>query len=287
MFTISYKTKTKFISEILKQENINEIKKPSMFSKIGLGKKEFADIYFHGGALDKEAISNIENAKVVIVNSLTSKEELQDSLTIQEDKIKVLYPAVDIEYEKPKEVKKRVCEKLEIDPDKKIIFFTAKNFKSSGIIEFLNIIMYLNDQNFIAVILGDKKQTYNLRFQLSKVDIGDKILLLEDYENIDELFLASDVFLLPTHNKNFASNILKAMYCKCAVFTTVENAAKEVIDVFSTMESPSDRSMQFKLDALLGNKEDLKLIQKQNRKTAKKFTLEKQLDRFNNLLISI
>ncbi len=82
--------------------------------------------------------------------------------------------------------------------------------KASGVIEFINVVMQLNFKNMIAIIAGDKKQITNIKFQLSKYDVKDKLILLEDYENIDELFLASDIFLLPTHTQNFASNIFKS-----------------------------------------------------------------------------
>ena len=282
--TINYKTKTKLIDKLLNQENITELEKQSFLNKLTFKKKQFADIYFHIGQLDSSAIENIKKAKKIIVNSLTSQQQLLNELQTPREKIELIYPSIDIEYEKPKKVKKKLCEKLEIDPEKKIVFFTAKNMKASGVTEFINIVMQLNFKNMIAIIAGDKKQITNLKFQLSKFDVGEKLILLEDYENIDELFLASDVFLLPTHTKNFASNILKAMYCKCAVFTTVNNAAKELIDVFSTMETPQDRSIVFKIDALLQNKADMKLIKNQNRKTAKQYTLDKNLQKINEII---
>ena len=285
--TINYKTKTKLIEELLKGEGITELKKQSTLSKLTFRKKEFADIYFHSGNIDKDSIANIENVKKVIVNSLSSQHQLLEELEVPKEKIEVIYPAISIEYKKPKEIKVKICEKLEINKDKKIVFFTANNLKSSGVIEFINIVMQLNLKDTIAIVAGDKKQITNLKFQLSKFDIEDKLVLLEDYEDINDLFLAADVFLLPTHNKNFASSILKAMFCKCAVFTTVNNAAKELIDVFSTMESPEDRSIQFKLTALLQNKQDLKLIKKQNRKVAKEYTLENQLQKVKEIITSI
>lgn len=281
--TVNYKTKTKLIEEFLKNENIKELEKRSFVNKLTFKKKDYADIYFHSGQFDDESNENIQNAKKVIVNSLASKNFLLKQ-GISSEKIELIYPSINMKYNKPKEMKEKICEELNIDSDKKIVFFTARNLKSSGVIEFLNIVMSLNLKDTIGIIAGDKKQINNLKFKLSKFDLEDKLILLEDYENIDNLFLASDVFLLPTHNKNFASNILKAMYCKCAVFTTVNNAAKEVIDVFSTMETPEDRSMQFKLSALLQNEEDLKLIKKQNRKIAKEYTLDKQLEKLNTLL---
>ena len=284
---INFKTKTKLIEKLLEQENISLLDKRSVFNKLTFRKKEFADIYFHSGQIDKEVIENIQNAKKIIVNSLTSEAQLIKELKVPKEKIEVIYPAINVEYKKPKEVKKEICEKLEIDVNKKIVFFTAKNLKASGVKEFINIVVQLNFKNMIAIIAGDNKQITSLKFQLSKFDVNDKLILLEDYENINDLFLSADVFILPTHTKNFASNILKAMYCKCAVFTTANNASKEVIDVFSTMEHPEDRSMQFKVDALLQNKEDMKLIKKQNRKIAKEYTLEKTLIKINNIIASV
>ncbi len=40
----------------------------------------------------------------------------------------------------------------------------------------------------------------------------------------------------------------------------------------------------FKIDALLQNKADMKLIKNQNRKIAKEYTLDKQLSKVNEIL---
>lgn len=285
--TINYKNKTKLISKLLEDENIIELEKRSVINKISFKKKEFADVFFHTGQIfDSETIKNIQNAKKVIVSADIAKKELLEKVDVSADKVDVIYPAIDMKYRKPKEVRKELSQKLGIDPDKKIILFTGRNLKSSGVIDFINMVMKLNFKNMIAIVAGDKKQIYNLRFKLSKLDVGDKLLLIEDYKNIDELFLLSDIFILPTYNQNFAVNILRAMYCKCAVFTTVDNAACEVIDVFSTMETPHDRSMQFKVDALLQNKADMKLIKNQNREKAKQYTLDKQLKKVQEIIAS-
>ena len=286
MTTISYKAKSKLIDELLKKDDIKLLEKQSLFSKIGFSKKEEADLYFHNGALDKEAIFSINASKKTIVNSQMLAKEVLKKIPEAKEKLELIYPAVDLIYQNPKEIKKQVCEKLGIDSKKKIIFFTAQNLKANGVLDFINIIMQLNSQNIISIIASDKKQIFNLKFQLSKLDLEGKLLLLEDYKNMDELFLASDVFLLPTYNNNFAVNILKAMYCKCVVFTTVNNASKELIDTFSTMESPNDRSIIFKINAILQNKDDLKLIKNQNRKIAKNYTLEKQMQKIEAVIAS-
>jgi len=279
---IDFKKQTKLISKLLEDENIQKLPKKN-FLKGFFSKKEFAPFYFHSLQLDKKSIEKIKNAKKIFVNSIYSKEKIIKILDISNEKIEVIYPSIDIEYEKPKIVKKRVCQKFGIDNDKKIIFFTAKNLKNFGAKEFISIIKGLNHKNFVSFIAGNKKQITNLKLSLYKFDLEDKILFIEDYENIDELFLASDIFILPTHTKTFALNILKAMFCKCVVFTTASNMAKELIDTFSIMQDSYDRSIGFKVDALLQNDEDLKLIKKQNRKIAKNHTLEKNLKKIKDI----
>ncbi|MGM0518968.1 MAG: glycosyltransferase [Campylobacterota bacterium] len=285
--TVSYKTKNSLIDKILQKEQISLIKNDGLLSSLPFIKKRYADVHFTSGVLNKDEIKKVENSKITIVNSLASKYELINNYGIEEDKIKVIYPSVDIEYEKPKIVKQRVCEKLDIDSKKKLIFFTAKKFKNSGAREFIEVIFSLSEDNFQAIIAGDSNQITNLKFHLSKFNYSNKIVLVENHENIDELFLAADIFFLPTNYKAFAANVLKAMYCKCVVFTTAINHSKELIDIFSTMENPSDKSATFKIDAVLMQKEEMKSIKKQNRDIAKNYTLEKNLNRFEEILASI
>ncbi len=281
MKSISYKSKTKLIEKILEDKNLKEVSSSSLFGKI-LKKKENTDIYFHSGNLDKESLENIQNAKKVIVNSNRVKKELSEF----DEKLEVIYPSIDIKYDDIEKIKNDIYSQLNIENDKKTILFTAKNFKTSGVYDFLNIINFLNFKDFVAIIAGDKKEIANLRFKISRMDINEKLILLEDFKDIDKLFIASDIFLLPTTNKTFNTYILKAMYCKCAVFTTVINDASELVDVFSTMESSQDRSMQFKLDALLHDDNELKNIKEQNYNLAKEYTLEKQLERVKLIINS-
>ena len=182
----------------------------------------------------------------------------------------------------------KLCEELNIDPKTKLILFTAKNFKTSGVKEFLDICSSITYSDFKIIIAGEQKQISALQFQLPKYqNLQDKIILLENYKNIDELFLASDIFLLPTYNKTFSTNILKAMYCKCVVFLSIDNDAKEVVDVFASMDSPTDPSIAFKIDAVLLDKNELKKIKKENKKLAKEFELEANLNKMNSILENV
>lgn len=285
--TISYKIKNILIDELVKQENIEVLKQLSFFKNL-FSKKKYADVYFHSGLLDEKSIENILNAKITITNCFASMNEIIAKTKISHEKIKVIYSSINIDYKKPKEVKAKFCEEMQIDKKSKLLLFTAKNFKSSGIKEFLDMCASINYENFRIIIAGEEKQIYTLKFQLQKYpQLENKLILLADYKNIDDLFLASDVFVLPTYNKSFSTNIIKAMFCKCAVFVSIDNDAKEIVDVFASMDSPTDKSMIFKIDAILNGKDDLKLIKKQNHKLASEFTLSNNLAKINQILENV
>jgi glycosyltransferase involved in cell wall biosynthesis len=285
--TISYKTKNILIDNISIQENIEVLKDGNFILKL-FSKKKYADVYFHSGILDEKSIENILNAKMTVANCFASMNEIIAKTKISHEKIKVIYPSINTKYKKNNEIKDKVCEELQIDKKNRIILFTAKNFRTSGVKEFLDICSSISSEDFKVIIAGEKQQIRTLEFQIPKYQIlQDKIIMLEDYKNIDDLFLASDIFILPTYNKSFSTNIIKAMFCQCAVFVSLDNDAKEVVDVFASMDSPTDSTMNFKLDAVLNGKDDLELIKLENRKLAKEFSLSNNLAKFNAIIANI
>lgn len=285
--TILYKTKNILIEELEKQSNIEVLKEKNFFFNL-FSEKKYADVYFHSGSLDDKSIENIKNSKITIVNTFASMNQIIAKTKISHEKIKVIYPSINVEYKEIEEVKAKLCEELQIDLANKIIFFTAKNIKSSGVKEVLDICSSLSYQDFKIIIAAEKKQIAALQFQLPKYQsLKDRIILLEDYANINDLFLASDIFLLPTYNKAFSTNIIKAMFCECAVFLSLENDAKEILDVFASLDKPSDSSAAFKIDAILQGENDLKQIQKQNRELALEFTLQSNLEKINHIIKNV
>ena len=286
--TVYYKISNTLINNLKHRKDIKILKKPSFITKL-FSKKRYPDIYFHSGELDENSIEFIKNSKFVVTNSFSNLNLILAKTKISHEKIKVIYPSVDIKYQKPKELKEKYKDRFSLTENTKIIFFTAKNFKTSGVKEFLQIVSNLSFIDFKVIIAGTKQQLAALEFTLPKYSkLEPKIILLdESKENLDELYLISDVFLLPSYNKNIASSVIKAMFCKCVVFSTMNNDAKEILDVYATMENPNDPSTAFKIDAILFDENELKKIKKQNREIALEMSLDKNIDKFNDILTKI
>ncbi|QEZ88634.1 glycosyltransferase, family 1 [Aliarcobacter cibarius] len=286
--TIYFKTENNLINSIKQSEDIKILKKPTGLFKL-FSKKNYADIYFHTGNLDEDSIEEIKNSKITIANSFSFMNLILKKTNIDHKKVKVIYPSVNMVYEEPKLLKKDFLERFSLPINTKLIFFTANNFKNSGIKEFLDIVSNLSFMDFSVIIAGSKQQLAALDFILTKYHkLENKIIKIDVAKhNVDELYLISDIFLLPTHNKNIASSVIKAMFCECVVFTTMNNDAKEIIDVYATMEQPSDPSTPFKIDAILFDEKEMNSIKKQNREIAIEMSLDKNIEKFNDILLNI
>src|SRR6218665_3891344 len=110
--TISYKTTNSLIEELKKQSNIQVLKEKGFFSLL-FSKNTFPDIYFHSGNLDEKSIENIKNSKITVTNSFASMNEIIAKTKIFHEKIKVIYPSINVEYKKTEEVKEKICEELQ------------------------------------------------------------------------------------------------------------------------------------------------------------------------------
>ena len=277
---IYYKKETNLTRHIEATQEITFYKEPGWLEKIGFKTTVYPDIYFHTGAINNFSKTLIQNSKITIVNSSILKDDLVKTLSINESKIKVIYPAVEIESFKKKDVKKPFYEKYNIDKDKKIIYFTAKNFQKSGFESYCDIVTKLESDNFKAVISSkdDKEIAYSLDV-LRHHNLQDDVLFVDD-----EIFNIADIFLLPTSYKNFSINIVKAMASKCIAFVPENNYAVELVDVFSIMKEQNDSNTAYKIDMVLRINSELKKIQKENYNLAKKLNFSYQNNKLDKII---
>jgi glycosyltransferase involved in cell wall biosynthesis len=280
IFSLYFEVKTALVEALLQQEWIKPYEKVPKIKRLFVKKKLPADIVvFHSSMNKKEHAWLLQQAKLVIAPCNSSVYTIIQEFLVSPENIEVVYSTFTPQEIDIKAVKKAFKEQTNINKESKIILFTATDLKQAGSKAFIQIIQSLQSSDFRVIIASSKQQIHNLKFQIAKFNFGEQVLLYEDFENIDELFAASDIFVLPTLKQGFSSDVAKAMYYKCAVFVPSSNASSEIVDVFSCMNSFDDGTTAFKIDALLSRSSDLKVIQKQNRKIAKELLLEKAVEK--------
>lgn len=175
------------------------------------------------------------------------------------DVLETIYTHIVAPTLKKKKLQKDFLDKYNLDKSIKIILFKAKNFKQNGIVSYLKIISKLNEINFQAVVSGDEVSLNYAKKEAKKIGVENKILFLRNFT-----IKICDIFILPTTNKKFANNILKAMKAQCAVLVPKTNQVSAIVDIFATMQGVNDPNTSQKVDALLTNLDNLKLIKKEN-----------------------
>jgi len=282
---IAIKNKTKITQRVEKLYDVTYYKKPSLLSKLTFKSTQYPDIYFHQGIINDEALNMIENSKKTIVNSNGIKLKIMDRLSaLNKDKIEVVYPYVNNTMGYDKDLKKEFKEKFDIDKKTKMIFFQGKDLALSGIKSLLEIFENMHKTNFVVLIESTSKEIQKLKLQVNRTKLPYKVIFFEDYKDIDELFIVSDIFILPTQLKLFSQSVLKAMYYKNAVFLMSSNYAAELIDTFSLIQDEYDRSTPFKVDALLINNDELKKIQKENHQKSLEFGFESRYELVESII---
>ncbi len=180
-----------------------------------------------------------------------------------QDVLDKIYADVESEKIKKKKLKSDFLKKYNLDKNIKLVLFKANNFKQNGIHEFIEIVSKMQSTNFKAIVCGDDEQLKYTKKEAKDDNCEDKIIFINSVH-----LKICDIFVLPTHNKTFAKNVLKAMENKCAVFAPRTNDANALLDSYATMSSYSDPNTPHKIDALLRSNDDLKLIQEQNKQKA-------------------
>ncbi len=283
--TIAIKNKTKITQRLEKLYDVTYYKKPSLLSKLTFKTAKSPDIYIHQGIINDTALNMIENSKKTIVNANGVKLDIVKKLSaINKDKIEVVYPYINSDIPYKKELKKEFKEKFELDKKTKIMFIQGRDLTLSGIKSLLEIIDGMYKENFVLMIESSQKEIQKLKLQINRAKLPYKVLFFEDYKDLDELFIVSDIFVLPTQLKLFASSVLKAMYYKNAVFVMSTNHSAELIDTFSLIQDEYDRSVPFKVDALLINNDELKKIQKENHKKSLNYGFESRFVNIDNII---
>lgn len=281
---IAIKNKTKLTKELEKLYDISYYKELGFFSKL-FQKEIKPDIYFHQGVLNEYAYKMIEKSDITIVNAKQIKAQIiQKYPELPLDKVIVLYPYYNATLEYSKEIKREFREHFKLEKDDRVILFQAKNLKKSGIEHFFEILESLRNENFIVLVESTKKEIERLKPKINKKELPFKVVYFEDYDKIDELYIFADIFILPTELKLFAQSVLKAMYFKNAIFITQSNYSAEFIDTFSRIANSNDRSVPFKVDALLINKDELKKVQKENYQKSLNYSLDSRVKKIDSII---
>lgn len=198
----------------------------------------------------------------------------------------VIYNALDLEnfkFKKPK---------INFNKKRIIIGMMARLESTKGFLEMLNAIKILNekyDKEFILKIAGSGDFEKEIKDEIKKLQIENKVEFLNWINDKEKFFNEIDIFVLPSLNESFGLVILEAMQYFCPIVASdadgpkliLQNEVDGLITKINPKESYPERLAQNILKISENEEFAKNIVKNANKKLQDKFSfarLEKDLE---------
>jgi UDP-glucose:(heptosyl)LPS alpha-1,3-glucosyltransferase len=225
------------------------------------------------------------NAKKIIANSHFVKQNIIAYYGTEPSKISVVYNGVLPNTIDATDARSRIENEFGIKQGKKIILFVGSGFIRKGVAEFLELLSRVQNKNFVSVVVGKDKHIGKYKELADK--LGVEAIFTGPRRDADLFYAAADIFLFPTLYEPFSNVCLEAMTGGCAVITTAQNGAAEVLNERFVMKNPSDYDILETIERLLSNDIFLSETQSTNMAKAAEFSVERNLEETLKVLESL
>ena len=185
--------------------------------------------------VERHLVNNTRCKTFLAVSSLTKEKFLQE-YKIESEKIQVIHPGVDIDrfHRLDREhCRKEIREQFGINPSDIVILFVSMNFKIKGI-------------DYVMAAVGKTKASYpshNIRLLVvgkgdykkygalaQKTGIKDNVIFAGvQKENLEKIYLASDIFMMLSRFDTFGMTVLEAMAASLPVIISSNVGAKDLV----------------------------------------------------------
>jgi glycosyltransferase involved in cell wall biosynthesis len=172
---------------------------------------------------------------------------------VSPNKIKVIFPGVDLKKFSHREKDSTLMKKIGLDKNDFVIVFVGRLSRSKGVYELLFAIqMILNDPDLImcsikVLIIGQGSEENKIRkfIKIFKLSNNFKLLGFTPYNEIKKLYNIADIFLLPSiitklWQEQFGFALVEAMASGKAIVSTLSGSIPEVLGDAGILVEPND-----------------------------------------------
>lgn len=231
------------------------------------------------------------SASVVIAVSNAVKRYLIDRNVIPEEKITVIYNAIDLEMFNPDQV----TQTFQKDSSDLIIGSVGRLHPQKGFTVLLESFRLVHEQlpNVILEIVGDGVLRENLQDQAKKLNIADKIRFMGriPHQEIVQKLSQWDLFVISSMWEGFGIAIIEAMAMEKAVVATNVGGIIEVIDngingYLVPPESPTALAQRI-IELLSNETKRVEMAKAAREKALKHFSIEQCVEKTKNVYDSL
>ena len=234
-----------------------------------------------------------KKAKVIITVSEFEKKVIAKKLGISENKIRVIYNAVNPQFKMMnKESSLSFKNKYQL-PDDFILHFgnTAPKKNTIGVLKAYSLYSSNNKNDFTLVITDcSKDYIESLLREINEPELIKKIQILNyiSFSEVPLLYNLSTVFLYPSLRESFGMPLVEAMACGIPVVTSNTSALPEIAGGAAILVDPKNAAeMAEQINILINNAELYNSYKEKGLKNARRFNwsdaAKKTLEIYNEL----
>jgi UDP-glucose:(heptosyl)LPS alpha-1,3-glucosyltransferase len=223
------------------------------------------------------------HAHTIIANSYRGKQEIMHHYGIPTDSITVIYngipvPKIPCDISKQKS-KKTLGKEFNISLSRvPIILYVGSGFKRKGVEQMLNLLSRIHHKTFHLFVVGKDKRLSTYQKLSHARNLAHKVTFTHARDDVEQFYTVADIFLFPTFYEPFSNACLEAMAYECALITTAQNGASEIMpNKECIMRSPNDQTILPTLIRLLDDVPYRTQMQKQLRSIAQTMSVEKNV----------
>lgn len=208
----------------------------------------------HEVAAMHDFILNSPNQATIAVNSKMMGDELQQRYQIPATRIKVNYPGYDaaqFNLDTAQQLREPQREQLGLLPHQQLVgLITSGNFKKRNVDGFIRIasevVKQAADADKIRFLVVGKDDAAPYQKQCEEAGLQQHFIWLTPQNNVEALYAALDLFVLPAHIEEFGCVALEAMACGTPVLLSSWVGASEILkDHDSSLVLSDDNEQQW------------------------------------------
>ncbi|NWF98885.1 MAG: glycosyltransferase family 4 protein [Nitrospirae bacterium] len=175
-------------------------------------------------ALEKEVFDKKSNTKIMLISEIEKPKYIRYYGT-QSSRFHILPPYISkdrIIRDENHNIRKKICNKLEIDFNHFLLLTVGSSFKTKGLDRSLRAIAALPENlknKTILLIIGDDNSSPFIKLA-KKLNIDSRIIFLGGREDVPEFMAASDLLLHPAYTENTGTVLIEAMAAGLPVIAT-------------------------------------------------------------------
>jgi len=199
---------------------------------------------------------------------------------IPEEKIKVIYPGIEVEKFSPKPPDESLQESLGINSEDKVILFAGRFVYKKGIYTLCQAIREIKRHNpqicLKVIMLGKGPEEARLKAYIKVLELEKDVILNIDipYRDMPKFYNLCHVFVMPSiptdsWQEQFGFVLAEAMTAGKAIITTLTGAINEVVGDGAILIPPDDYlSLARNIVSLLGDEKMCKSLGEKARRIA-------------------